>query len=147
MHRIKIHSKPRIEIRSNCLYRPPFRWLCITDLQRLIEGLGRALPGILTDKNVKYHLDPGTTASNVLVTHHRLRGRGVDTPALQILVLLGSDEPTAVERGTVRHNFARDLSDWLKSHSYEVPEGGIAVEIFWGPSHGFFMSGGHIKEW
>jgi len=142
----EVTKVPLVQITTKPKYHPCASNDQGTVLQRKIGDFGRALPGLFIENAARLHLDEGTPETGIQVSHKKTHGQDVNVPDVWITIQF-SERPLTKKQTT---KVIRRVKKLIASHLNLENLGAnidIAVDCFWGPTHGFLYIGGVQAEW
>ena len=114
--------------------------------REMIIKLAMALPRLMVNNLPDLRLDPTTMELAVQVTLQKFHPRSVHTPDVWIKVQFSEDGLTEKQRKKVAKKSKKILAVWFKEQGLDMPDG-FAVDLLWGPTHGFIVADGLTVEW
>jgi hypothetical protein len=106
--------------------------------------LGEALPEMFHEHRRALHLHPGTPIDATQVDFDEFHVKSINTPDIWILIQFTevlSDRKMCEARDEIKWL----IMMWLERLGPVPPN--LAVDIFWGPSHGFMRYGAIRRQW
>lgn len=110
--------------------------------------LGMSLPAICINHKDELGLEQETPLEGVQINYHRFHGRAINAPDIWIKFQLSEPYPGEERAAEIVGNLKRLINDELKA-LYVKPgiDLDVAVDCFWGPSHGFLYINGTQADW
>jgi len=109
----------------------------ISPSQHFVMEAAKRLPRDIAERGEQLGLDDDTPAEGVTVLLHRLHWHSVNVPDVWFVVQLSEMPPPFLER---RESVREELEKLLEGYFELIePDTKRALDIFWGPSHGYII--------
>jgi len=106
--------------------------------------LGEAIPQMLFEHKEALHLDPDTPVEATQVNFDEFHIKSINTPDIWIKIQFTEVLPDH-KMCEVREATKSLIMVWFERFESGPPD--LAVDIFWGPSHGFLRYGAIRHQW
>ncbi len=116
-----------------------------TKAQQFTEQFGLSLPALFVNHCELLGLNEGTPEAAVQVDYHRFHAKAVNAPDMWVLVRFSEPYPGNKKARRVRNRLDDLIRDWYDHNSQPLPD--IAVDLMWGPTHGFLEFGNTSERW
>ncbi len=113
--------------------------------QQLTEAFGEGLPALFVSHCELLGLSEGTPEAAVQVDYHRFHAKAVNAPDMWVLVRFSEPYPGNKKARRVRNRLDELIRDWYDHNGQPLP--GIAVDLMWGPTHGFLEFADTSERW
>lgn len=111
----------------------------------LVDHLGSDLPDMCVEHREKLGLESDTPPEGVQVDYHQFHSRAVNAPDVWVKVQFSEPYPGDVPATEITGHFKQLIFGWFEADGSTLP--GIAVDCFWGPTHGFLKFGDTAVDW
>jgi hypothetical protein len=114
--------------------------------QAVTASLGESLPGLIVANVARLHLDPEETPEDgVQVDYKMYHPRVVNGVDIWILIQFAEYVFDDATRLSIRDALIEVVTGWFDAHNVVMPD--VALDILWGPDHGFLQLGPTRIEW
>jgi hypothetical protein len=114
-------------------------------LQYRTVRLGDSLPSLCLLSKDLLGLEPGTPQEGVQVDYHQFHARAVNAPDIWIKFPFSEPYLGGLRSSEIVAALKEIIFDWFEADGTNLP--GIAVDCFWGPTHGFLKFGDTSADW
>ena len=116
-----------------------------TKSQQATEQFGQALPALFVSNDKKLGLSKGTPEAAVQVEFSRFHTKSINAPDMWVKIHFSEPYPGKKKAQKVREKLRKLFSDWYEHSDYLLAD--IAVDLIWGPTHGYLAFGDTYEEW
>lgn len=116
-----------------------------TAAQQSIEEFGASLPDMFVLNSAKLGMTEDTPPAAVQVDYERFHTKAVNAPDLWVMIRFAEPYPGKKKAKKVVRVISRMFDNWFDVTDALKP--GIAVDCFWGPTHGYLAFGSTNETW
>lgn len=138
---------PLVQITTTSDYYPAHNVDEISRNARQIVAFGYTLPSLIINNAHFLHLDDGTPEVAVQVSHRAAHPADKNIPDVWIEIRFTEGNLNEVQQTEAVAVLKTVILGWFNSNPMFLTNPSIALDCFWGPSHGFLVMHNISSDW